>query len=315
MTLSNTKIDIVYLWVDGSDSNWIKKKAENTILYDNSTESNCKGRYADNDELKYSLRSLEKHAPWVRNVYLVTDNQIPAWLNTQNEKIKIIDHTQILPEVALPCFNAVVIEHYLYKIPDLSEHFLLANDDMFLYRNLNPDYFFAPDGYPYIRLKKRFLGKYRNIVRKLIGLQPGHYRQMIVDAAVRVEKKFGKYYSGVPHHNIDAYRKSDFCNAAEHVFKHEVDSTAGNHIRNYNDLSRAAFSYYALAINHAHLLYVNHNQSSRLLPNKHNMSEYLKKHSPDLFCINDSQRVTDEHRKAIKPLLEVLFPNKSSFEL
>jgi hypothetical protein len=28
------------------------------------------------DELRYSLRSLEKYAPWVRHVYLVTNGQV-----------------------------------------------------------------------------------------------------------------------------------------------------------------------------------------------------------------------------------------------
>jgi len=28
----------------------------------------------------FSLRSLDRFAPWVRKVYLVTDNQIPKWL-------------------------------------------------------------------------------------------------------------------------------------------------------------------------------------------------------------------------------------------
>ncbi len=37
-------------------------------------------RFRDSNELRFSLRSLERFAPWVRRVYLVTDNQIPKWL-------------------------------------------------------------------------------------------------------------------------------------------------------------------------------------------------------------------------------------------
>ncbi len=33
-------------------------------------------RFADKEELRYSLRSLEKYAPWVRHVYLVTNGQV-----------------------------------------------------------------------------------------------------------------------------------------------------------------------------------------------------------------------------------------------
>ncbi len=30
------------------------------------------------DELKYSLRSLEKYAPWVRKIFLVTNGQVSS---------------------------------------------------------------------------------------------------------------------------------------------------------------------------------------------------------------------------------------------
>ena len=64
-------IDLVYLWVDGSDPAWRAKR--NAFLgkaQDNSPE-NCKGRTADNDELKYSLRSVEMYAPWIRKIFIV----------------------------------------------------------------------------------------------------------------------------------------------------------------------------------------------------------------------------------------------------
>ena len=37
-------------------------------------------RYISRDELRYSLRSVDMYADWVRHVYLVTDNQVPPWL-------------------------------------------------------------------------------------------------------------------------------------------------------------------------------------------------------------------------------------------
>jgi hypothetical protein len=30
-------------------------------------------RFRDNDELRFSLRSLERRAPWIRNVFIVTN--------------------------------------------------------------------------------------------------------------------------------------------------------------------------------------------------------------------------------------------------
>lgn len=43
-------------------------------------------------ELRYSLRSLEKHAPWVQHVYIITNGQIPYWLNLDNPWVTIVTH-------------------------------------------------------------------------------------------------------------------------------------------------------------------------------------------------------------------------------
>jgi UDP-N-acetylglucosamine-lysosomal-enzyme len=43
-------------------------------------------RFRDSNELRFSLRSLERFAPWVRRVFLVTDNQIPKWLVRCSDK-------------------------------------------------------------------------------------------------------------------------------------------------------------------------------------------------------------------------------------
>lgn len=314
MNPQNFEIDLVYLWVDGNDPEWIKKKEAVTGQLNDNSEADCRGRYANNDELKYSLRSVEKHAPWIRKIYIVTDNQVPEWLDTSHPKIKIIDHKEILPLECLPCFNAVIIEHYIYKITGLSEYFLLANDDMFFNNNLKPEYFFEKDGYPIIRQKKKIFGEWDLKLKKLMGLKPGQYRQMLIQAAHIVEKKFGKSYISIPHHNIDSYRKTDYQKAVEVIFKEQVERNVRNHIRTADDLNRAAFAYYSLAIGHGHLRYVNRKLSSRLLLYRHNMQSYLKKYNPDLFCVNDNQRVTDAHRTLIKPFLDSIFPDMCAFE-
>ena len=47
-------------------------------------------RYRDNNELKYSLRSLVKYAPWVRRIFIVTADQVPSWLHLEDDRISII---------------------------------------------------------------------------------------------------------------------------------------------------------------------------------------------------------------------------------
>src|SRR5690606_41063299 len=71
------------------------------------------------------------------------------------------------------------------------------------------------------------------------------------------------YFSGVPHHNIDAYRKSDFREAVEVVFAKEVEIAKSNRLRAFSDLQRTAFSLYALSIGHAHLKYVGRSEDRK----------------------------------------------------
>ena len=153
--INTMEIDFVYLWVDGSDPIWQAKRNSLIGKTEEKSSVNCEGRYANNDELKYSLRSLEMYAPWIRKIFIVTDNQTPEWLDTTNPKIRIVDHKEILPPQSLPCFNSQVIEHFICQIPGLAEHFLYGNDDMYINKPVTPNDFFNPDGLPIIRFNRR----------------------------------------------------------------------------------------------------------------------------------------------------------------
>lgn len=114
--MNSTDIDLVYLWVDGSDPRWLEKKIRFTGAVSDNSEVNNKGRYMNNDELRYSLRSVERYLPWIRKIFIVTDDQCPEWLVKEHPKIQLVDHKEILPEEALPCFNSSVIELSLIHI-------------------------------------------------------------------------------------------------------------------------------------------------------------------------------------------------------
>ena len=306
-------IDLVYLWVDGNDPQWLVRRNEFFGIQYSSDETNCKGRYANNDELKYSLRSVEKNIPWVRKIFIVTDGQIPEWLNTQNPKIQIVDHSQILPVEAMPCYNASVIECFLGRIPDLSEHFLFANDDMFANKQLTPDFFFSDDGLPIVRLKRKIFGKLRYFIKKSINKKLDTYRSLLYLSAQRIQSITGKYYTGIPHHNIDSYCKSDF-NMVIDRFKDEVMVSQEHHIRHKDDFHRSAISYYVLATKRGWLKYVKKTESYRIPVHKPDFMKYIRRYNPQLFCLNDSQYANEKDRERIQPFLENMFPISSKFE-
>jgi hypothetical protein len=130
------KIDIVYLWVNGNDPVWRVKRrqAVERLSAGNRGEiavyGNVEGRFRDNDELRYSLRALQRFFPDHGHVYIVTDAQAPTWLR-RSDRITVVDHRELIPAAALPTFDSGNIESYIHRIPNLSERYFYFNDDVF----------------------------------------------------------------------------------------------------------------------------------------------------------------------------------------
>ena len=315
-------VDLVYLWVDGNDPEWQAKRAaiSETAAAQRPVEGesdsvDCKGRYADNDELRYSLRSVSLYAPWIRNIYIVTDNQKPRWLNLDNPKIHIVDHKEILPPSSLPTFNSCVIEHALHLIPGLAEHFIYSNDDTFINRPVTPAHFFMPDGTPIVRFNRRPARKFTLWLKEKVQKKPlGDYNRTIQNSATLVEQHYGTYIGHKTHHNIDAYRKSTYAKVRR-LFSSEIDPTMTNHTRHSSDLQRNLYSYAALLEGEARRQFVSQKTSFRL--HIDNTSHYakLERYNPMLFCLNDSQYATDSDRLKVKEYLKRRFPEASEFEL
>ena len=307
-------IDLVYLWVDGSDPEWQARRSAFTGQKLDNTEANCKGRYADNDELKYNLRAVEKYAPWIRHVFIVTDGQTPAWLDTSCPDVTVVNQNDIIPEVSRPCYNSSLIEHFLYRIPGLSEHFLYANDDMFLNKPVTPDTFFTSDGLPIVRLIHARLRDWYLAFRKhVLGVPYKYYIRTLYNSAGLVRKRYGVFYSGKPHHNIDAYVRSDNRLVAEE-FSREISAVLNNHQRKDNDLQRVIYSYAALARKRGRLQYVTQRTSFRFHIQKKSHYAKLRRYNPLFFCMNDSEYAADSDRKRVTEFLAGRFPDKSRFE-
>ena len=314
MKIDIHSIDLVYLWVDGNNPEWLAKRS---AFLDGKTDNSLTNSrsYLNNDELKYSLRSVERYAPWIRNIFILSDNQKPKWLDISNPKIKIIDQNDILPNKSLPCFNSNVLEHFLYKIPNLSEHFLLSNDDMFLNRTVLPNTFFAADGFPIIRLNHKPFRRFRWFLREQILKKPHKlYSKALFNAAELVKNKFGVFYNGLPHHNIDSYLKSDCLRVSEQIFKDEIDIMKMNHVRSSNDIQRVIYSYVALAEKRGHLQHVSSKDSLHVHIQKERHYERLEKINPTFFCMNDTEYADDNDRMKLKEWLNNRFPKKSQFE-
>ena len=120
-------IDVVYTWKGEEVTNNI--------------------RTSYNNELQYSLRSIDLYAPWVNKIYILMNNKKqPSWIK-ENDKIIIVEHTDTFPDpIYLPNSNSNAIESTIVNIKNLSEHYIYFNDDFFLGNNVKYTDFFTYDG-------------------------------------------------------------------------------------------------------------------------------------------------------------------------
>lgn len=338
------KIDLVYLWVDGSDKNWLAKKnatleKEGKNLSASSVRST---RWADHNELLYSIRSVEKFAPWINHIFIVTDNHKPGWLNTDNPKVSIIDHSVIIPSEKLPLFNSNAIEMFLWKIPNLSEHFLYACDDMFFGKEVKPDFFFDRSGNPIVIMKERGrsfsrLDDKSKVNRRLFSIKTSRTVKFVY-------KQLGLKYNVSFKHAIEPIRKSYMAKNFREL-ELQLMQTTITPFRDVNNLQRIVLPLYDNAsgnntivlnwrVGSERIVY-DHKNDNAIIRFYHNLLwltatifgfiQYdcydkqwnlirnIRKYQPTLFTINDFSDKEESFKQASE-FIKTLFPVKSEFE-
>ena len=148
---------------------------------------------------------------------------------------------------------------------------------------------------------------------------------MIFRAYNLVKERFGKSCPHFPHHNIDAYRKSDV-EKCYLEYKDGFDKTEKQKFREKECIQRSIFSYYAIAnnlgsfkivdtISERFIAYLTCKRiDSLLIELRESKLKLIKKYRPCLFCLNDSLKTTDEDRLAMRKFLNEKFPKASGFE-
>lgn len=157
-------IDIVIAWVDGADPLLQEKRAR--FLKPNESFSHpgaAQTRFHSLNEVVYCVLSILKFSPFVRTIFIVTDQQDPQidqvvkqYFPVRHKDIRIVDHTEIFEgfEQYLPTFNSICISNMLWRIKGLADQFVYFNDDIFLLRPVSPSDWFI-DQRPVLRGKWR----------------------------------------------------------------------------------------------------------------------------------------------------------------
>lgn len=162
ISANNYPIDAVIAWVDGDDPLLAAKR--NSYLKGDSANISSGAhatRFASSNEIRYCLLSIFRFAPFVRNIFIVTDGQDPdlygdikKWFPERLKSVRIVDHKEIFEgfEDYLPTFNSISIGNMIWRITGLADNFVYFNDDSFLIRSMKPEEWFV-EGRPVIRGK------------------------------------------------------------------------------------------------------------------------------------------------------------------
>jgi hypothetical protein len=244
----------------------------------------------------------------VRNIYIVLADGMPPpdWLNLNADQIKIVRHSEILPQSALPTFNSHAIESALHKIGGLAENFIYLNDDMYVYQPVSKATFFKDNGMPIVWAgwSGRFDSRMSHdmaVSNSLRGLRSHNFLRRWPDWTDM-------------HHQAKALTKSAM-QRVDTEYSSEISVTQHSPFRSVDDV---------WAILMATVICVDEDRCTRQVsPPRSSFQMLTSTNSPDrvfrsirderpvLACVNDS---TSSNAVALQSELENTFPGKSRFE-
>ncbi|WP_201023165.1 stealth family protein [Serinicoccus chungangensis] len=306
-------VDLVYTWVDGADPRHAARRAHYAGEAPVGLGANA-SRYASHDELRFSLRSVHMYAPFVRHVYVVTDDQVPSWLDPDAGGLTVVDHRDIFEDpTALPTFNSHAIEARLHHIPGLSEHYVYLNDDVFLARMRRAEDFFHANGIAQVPFSSAQFGVGDPVVGEVAPNSAGKNVRSLLQA------DFGRgithKFKHAPHPQLRSVMAE-----LEERYAEPVARTSRRRFRSTDDVAPAAtmHHHYALLTGRAvsaptRMRYVNISSTDAV----RRLEALLTSTSIDSFCLNDVD--TPEHtREAVHEMvgafLEERFPFPSPWE-
>ena len=308
-------IDIVVPYVNPNDPHW----QELHNKYRSCKGDNSRQRTRDINIFKYFFRGVAENCKWVRKIHLIVQSpsQVPAWLDTTNPKLHIVYHEDYIPKELLPTFNTFIIEGFLHKIPDLTEHFIYCNDDFFFVNKTKETDFFKND----LPVDNDKLTKYLTcnpVHDKLYRGIGWSFFQNILKTNQKLEKQItGKcpiYYN---FHTPCVFNKSLIADVWEKHNTILIEAFKDSKFRREHNFNAWLFRYIQLDRG----LYVKSNSIITDFTYKELGNSSMKEIMQDILtkkfiCLNDAINDKDEDviTNQINRIFGATFPNKCEFE-
>lgn len=332
--MKNDVIDLVLPWVDGRDPLWQAEK--------NKYDTGRKGsdvRYESWDNLQYLFRGIEAYMPWVHKVFFITWGHMPEWINTSYDRLVVVRHEEYIPKEFLPTFNSNVIEMNYFRIEELSENFILFNDDLFATQPISETYYFRDNMPCEEAVETHFILK----ADKGMDLQMNYacVNNMVLlnrnfDKRSVVEKNRDKWFAPVYGERLQQNYNLEFWNNFESfVYPHEampmkksvlreiwekepeaLNKASRNKFRAYSDVTQRLITMWQICSGN----FVPHKYRGKLFlvdeSNYQEVAAAIRNQAYPIVSLNETGEGDFTAIKAeINSALGVLFPQKSAFEI
>lgn len=291
--LREKTIDLVVPYVDNRDPQWISnyKKYVNKDLGYGSDEE----RFRSYDLFKYFFRGVSRYMKFIRKIHLVvaSESQVPEWLN--RDVVHVVTHDQFIPKEYLPVFNSCTIEMFMKDIPDLSNRFIYANDDVYAINPMIEQDFFEENipifGYREDSFNKNWAADYirYNVYKLVTG---------------STEKKVYRLQ-----HVFIPYLRSTLESCYKIYGRQMRDSIT--RVRDSKNLSQWLYTVYQLRVLKSRNRALPH-AKTRLSASK---IKYFDDDRLKAVCLNDTELTTAKDVQVVEQVLQNKFPNKSIYEI
>ena len=293
-------MDAVITYVNGLDPEWQKDYIATVGM-----ETFMDKRFRDWGTLKYLLRGIEIHLPFIKNVYLIVsgDSQVPEWVN--RSKVNIVLHKDIIPAKHLPVFNSTAIEMYMHRIPGLSEEFVYFNDDFFPVMDCSEEDFFKNG-------------------KAVMKLSPMYMAYSLYDKHVKNSDRLARRASGTAHF-VTYLRPQHICSPllkskCEELWAREAAALNASisKLRTRDNFNYYAFCDYAYFTGSVIQKRLSKKHLSLAVSSPDKLRDNIINPRAKILCINDVNMSQDKYEAVRASLLDSFshkFPAKSAFEL
>ena len=310
-------IDIVIKYIDLSDPN-LNRKGIHQISKD-----------IDNEELRYSIRSILKNIPWVRKIFILMPNEKVRYFKELNEIKEKIVYVKDKDLIGFDSSSSLVFQFRYWKLKEfnLSDNFISMDDDCYIGRPLKKTDLF------YVQNKK--------VVPLIISSQFLQFNEVDVNINIHNLKTNIKKSKKEQNYNVFQYSKYltySFIMKSLSTkkiivpkFTHNAIPTNIREIKEIYDLiNQSEFKNTTLYSNYRHIdslqfqtfvlgyTFIKHKKKIRNI--SHKLIKFRNSlnanYDYDLFCVNtNANENSDLSKQIFKIVMEKIFPEKSPYEI